>query len=876
MSYLKQTGKSLLQNWINLVQKASISVIVVTFVITAASFHYTTNNLGMNTDTKDMLSPDLLWRQLDAEYERYFPQFTNNILVVIEAPTPDQAQDAAMILHQRLTLETTLFKTVYYPSSLPVFRESGLLFLDTDELQDLTDNLAVIQPFLSRLTTDQSIRGLFSMLVEALDAIEEGDDIDIDSLLDQINLALIATQGQQAYRVSWQNLMNGGEVSSGVYREFIILQPHLDYSGLLPGEDAINRIHQLADELLLESEIGAQIRLTGSVVLSQEELLSVSRGMGIALILALLMVTIIMVFGLGSIRLVAATLITLVTGLILTAAFAAFAVGNLNLISVAFAVLYIGLGVDFAIHYCLRYREFRLRGRDNKEAISATSATVGTSLFLCATTTSVGFFAFIPTDYLGVAELGLISGGGMFISLFITLSLLPAILVRLPYKPSSKENYPSQLIRKYLAFPINNSRQVLLFSFLIALTLFWYGTQVSFDPNTLNLQDPDNDSVKTYQDLLADSDTTPWTGIILAKGESEARIRSEKLEQLPLVEKTVSINDFIPDNQEEKLLLIEEMYLILGEIPPASSSLSITDTDRRIALSSMYEKLNNMQLDSDQPGLLQLKNNLRDYLEYLSILDTSKQSLELQSLEHNLLDSLPGRLDNLSRSLNADYITVDTLPKELADRWHNEDDLYLIEIYPRENIENNGALRSFVKQLQDAEPEVIGSPVISIEASDAVVSAFKRAFLYAFIVITLLLLTLLKNKRDGLCILTALVTAAICTAGISTLLQIQLNFANIIALPLILGIGVDSGIHIVHRFRTDLPTDNSLLATSSARAVFVSALTTMVSIGNLAFSSHLGTASMGKILSIGIIMTSLCMLIFLPAILATQIHEKKA
>ena len=278
----------------------------------------------MNTSTRDMLSPDLAWRQLDLEYERNFPQYTNNLLVVVEAVTPDQAQDAADLLYKQLLNETKLFETVYYPNALPIFKESSLLFLDVDELQDLSDNLAKIQPFLSKLTEDQSIRGLFAMLSKALDAIADGDNIDIKPLLVQINQTISTALEQRTHRVSWHKLMSGNDDSDPQYRAFIILQPVLDYSKLFPAEPAIERLQALSTELNFEEDIGARLRLTGGSALSYEELQSVTRGTKIAVVLAFSMVAMIMLFGLGSLRLTLATLVTLFCGLILTAAFLTF------------------------------------------------------------------------------------------------------------------------------------------------------------------------------------------------------------------------------------------------------------------------------------------------------------------------------------------------------------------------------------------------------------------------------------------------------------------------------------------------------------------------------------------------------------------------
>ncbi len=878
MSVLRNKAIHYLKIWIELVQRFNIWVILLAALLAVLALNYTKNNLGMNTDTKDMLSADLLWRQLDMEYERNFPQYTDNILVVVEANTPDQALDAADLLYQKLRTETKLFKSVYYPNNLSIFKDSALLFLNTEELQDLADSLAAIQPFLGRLTQDQTLRGLFSMLEDAIDALEEGEDLDLHPLLKQINQAIKAMQTQKPYRVSWHKLMSGDDDNNSPYREFIILQPELDYSNLLPAADHMQRLRQIVHELGIEENIGAKVRLTGSVALAYEDMLSVTRGTEIAMIMSFIMVSIIMLVGLGSIRLVIATLITLVFGLIFTAAFATITVGELNLISVAFAVLYIGLGVDFAIHYCLRYRELRFAGLDNISAIRESSVHVGSSLFLCASTTAIGFFAFIPTNYDGVAELGWISGGGMFISLVATLTLLPALLSLMPLSNKHKQHVkkPDRRFSWLFVLPFTHARTIKLTTLVMAIILLGFFTQVRFDYNTLNLQDPESESVQVFQDLLAASHTSPWTGIILGKNKRDALAIIEKMQHLPLVDKLLWLADFIPADQENKLAIIEEMSLLLGDLTTAPENSKLTDQQRLDVLNQFSQKLQASPLTRSDPLLLELQQNLSNFVDASRNENSDILANKMSRFETSLLGSLPGRLATLRASLNADRISEENLPPELSSRWHNQQwDHYLIEIYPRENIKDNDAMRAFVEQLQAADPRVIGLPVINIEASDSVIQAFQQAFSYALVVITVFLLILLVNKNDTLYIVASLLTAAIFTGGMSVLLDLPLNFANVIALPLLLGIGVDSGIHIVHRFRTAMPADNSLLGTSSARAIVVSAMTTMGSIGNLAFSPQLGTASMGKLLTLGVAMTLICMLLVLPSLLANQLPAKE-
>ena len=415
---LKQFSSMLLLKWVRLVRRAAPAVLVAVFALAFLAVRYSAHNVSMNTDTEHMLSAELAWRKLDQEYEKLFPQYDNNILIVLEAATPDQARDAALLLYERLQAERELFEFVFYPNALPVFRESGLLYLDSAELQDLSDNLAEVQPFLASLARDPTLRGLFGVLGDALDAAGDGEQVDLEPVLTRINAALEALRDNRPHRLSWQELMSGDEGGAGgaPYREFILTQPKLDYSGLFPATPAIEKIRRLHEELDIAASPGAQLRLTGATTLAHEEMLSVMKGTETAVALALCLVTLIMVTGLGSFMLALVAVISLVTGLTYTAAFAILTVGELNLISVAFAVLYIGLGVDFAIHYCLRYREHLIDGADRSAALDETSTNIGGSLFLCAVSTAIGFFAFIPTDYTGVAELGWISGFGMFIS----------------------------------------------------------------------------------------------------------------------------------------------------------------------------------------------------------------------------------------------------------------------------------------------------------------------------------------------------------------------------------------------------------------------------------------------------------------------------
>jgi Predicted exporters of the RND superfamily len=431
------------------------------------------------------------------------------------------------------------------------------------------------------------------------------------------------------------------------------------------------------------------------------------------------------------------------------------------------------------------------------------------------------------------------------------------------------------VVTRLRKIPVLHARIILVLTAVLATGAIFAVTRIEFDHNTLNLQSPENESVQTYLELLADSDTSPWTAITLAHGPEEAQLLAQKLENLPLVSKVVSIEDLIPDQQEEKLRIIEEMDLLLGSLSIATQT-SMADTSANLAaLEKFHSSLQSIQAagieDMNYGKPLAATAQL---LKFLQGQDDAGRNALFEQLQHSLLKGFPGRLNALLAAMNAGTVTLGNLPQEIRDRWVNHD-VYRLEISPAENLMDNHAMQRFVRQLKAELTQVSGSPVVAIEAGDAVIKAFRQAFIYALLATCLLLLILTDKPMDTLYILAPLSLAAIFTGAISVLLDLKLNFANIIALPLLIALGIDSAIYILNSLRHATKTDADVLANSSSLAVILSALTTIFSIGNLAFSPHAGTASMGKILTIGLVMTLICTLIILPSLLAKQMSNLK-
>jgi len=864
--------------WSGFTCRCAGRVLIMALLLTGGSLYYTAGHLGFNTSTNDMLSSELPFRQTYHIFENAFPQYLNNILVVIDGETPETARDAAKRLAKRLREQPELFKSVYLPRANRFFEEHALLFLKQDKLEQMSEDLAEIQPFLGKLTHDPSLRGLFSMLASAVDAVKDGDEVEITPILVRVREALQANIEQRRYRLSWEEMMQDEGKVSDQRQQFILLHPNMDFGKLLAAKPAMQAIRAAAKNLHLDAEHGLKVRLTGSVPLAHDELISVTRGAKFAGILALILVGIVLTVGLGSFRLVAATLICLMTGLSLTAAFATLAIGHLNLISVAFAVLYIGLGVDYAIHLCLRYRELEDMGMTPETALWQSVQDVGGSLVLCAITTAVGFYCFVPTAYTGISELGIISGTGMFISLLVTLTLLPSILCAWPQRNGgvlvtrTVRTLP-QWFAPLIRYFGQHKRIIRAIVLLIGIGAISMLPQLTFDYNPINLRDQHSESVIAYKDLVASHTISPSSIMVMTRNVDKAREMEQNIGKLQSVDKTISIFNFIPQEQSDKLDLIDDMALILG--PDASGNTAAPPTvSEQVAAMRKLDHLLTEYLHAAPAGetdaFRALHETLNTFIGKVEAQESPAQAATIAKLENSLLTTLPATLSFLRTALQTQGLTESSIPESLRQRWISPDGTYRIEVTPKEDIGDIDALRRFVADVRAIAPDATGAPVFTLEAGNAVIRAFQQASAMALLLIAFLLVLLLRSVKDALLVLLPLLLAGALTGGVAVLLGIPLNFANVIALPLLLGIGVDNGIHMVQRFRSMQmkgTTGHHLLATSTSKAVTLSALTTICGFGNLSFSAHQGTASMGQLLTLGIFFTLICTLFVLPVFL---------
>jgi len=858
-----------------LIDNHSWLIVILFFTIAGASLYYSAHNLGVNSDTSEMFDESLPFREQKNRYNELFPLNRANITIVIESDNPDMADNHAATLADSLNRYDDIFTEVYLPGSGPYFKQNQFLFLSPNKLDTLTSQLEQSAQLFSALAQDYSMKGLFRVINDALTYADSTQLTQLDPLLSEIDTTINSHLSGEHYTTSWQRMMDDSELTQNPGRRFIQVKPKRNFDKALPAKTAIEKARSFASQF--ENENQATVRLTGRVVMSYEEMQSVITGTATAGLLALILVSVTLWIGLRSFRLIITSILALIIGLSLTVGFSAVAIGQLNMISVAFAVLYIGLGIDYAIHFALKFKEFRYHNYNLTAAFKETFSRLSPALIMSTLSTSFAFFSFIPTSFDGVSELGLIAGFGMFISLLITFTFLPALLKLFrSYSMSATEVTLSAPYAKTITPLLNrNARSIKilgLVSTAISIVLIFF---IEFDYNPINLRDAESESIQTLQMLMDDDRFSPWTIEVIAEDSTRAKLLKKQLSSLEKTERAQTIFSFIPNKQPEKLKMLKKVRPAFESIPPLQQDQE--NFKLQPTLDEMEFYLEQVDFyESSSPAMINLKNTVDTLLKEIDSLHKKEDKIhQLQQLEDNLLATLPELLANIKTGLRASPVTFEDLPNELRDRWISPvNGKYRVEISPKSNYNNNNEqLRAFASDVRSHTDAPTGSLITAIESGDAVVEAFQTALIYAFVVITLMIFLFLRNIKETLYILTPLTLAGIMTGAAMVVFDIHFNFANIIAIPMIFGLGVDNGIHIVHQARNISEYTPNLLNTTTARAITFSALTTLFSFGNLAFSPHAGTASLGFILTLGLLAMLFTTLILLPAFMTPEDPE---
>jgi len=835
-------------------------VIFTAIIGTAGAMEYARRHFAIDTDTSQLISAALPWRQRELQLDVAFPQRTDTIVVVVDGSTPELADVSARALAEEFGKTPHLFEVVRRPDAGPFFEQNGLLFLSSEEVEQATEQMIRAQPLLGTLAADPTLRGFAGALNYLAIGVKAGQ-IKMDDFgqpLSRLADALEALAVNRNIAFSWGELMTGEALHRRDLRRFIHVKPVLDYGSLEPGAKASSAIRSAVRALHLDPANGVTVRLTGPVPLADEEFSTVADGALLNTALTMAALLLILRLALRSGRIIAAVMASLFVGLALTTAAGLAMVGALNLISVAFAVLFVGIGIDFGIQFAVRYRHERYGTDDLRAALVSAAKGVGKPLALAAAATAAGFWAFLSTDYRGVSELGLIAGTGMIIAFVSSITLLPALLTVLK-PPGEAAQVGYRALARLDRFVARHRRIILALSAMIVSAGLPLLKDLKFDFNPLNLRSPKVESVATLLDLMQDPATTLDTIEILSPSMTAAHELARRLEQLPEVSRTLTLLSFVPESQAEKLTIIADAAALLGPtLTPLASKPPPTDAETIEAVRVTAEAFG--EIGSDDEDVAALSRRLARALTALANAEPAGRVLAFNAL----IVGLKHRLEQIRQLLKAERVALDSLPRDLVKDWVTEDGRARVEVAAKGDRNDNDTLRRFASAVLAIAPEATGTPILIQESANTVVDAFVRAAALALVSITVILLIVLRRVSDVLLTLVPLLLASVLTLELMVLMGLPLNFANIIALPLLLGVGVAFKIYYVLAWREG---ETSLLASSLTRAVLFSALTTAAAFASLWFSNHPGTSSMGKLLTLSLITTLIAAVLFQPILM---------
>jgi hopanoid biosynthesis associated RND transporter like protein HpnN len=854
-----------LVRWVALVvARPWLSLACVLASLVAASV-YASATLRINSDNTKLVRQDAPFRQHYKAFLERFPEQEDTTLVVVKSDSLDLAEDAVERLHAALVARPDVVATLFAPGLGPFYEDHALLFLEVDALDDAITRLAEAQPALATLVRDPSLRGLFGELEQSLEHLEVPGELPagFERLAPRIaEIADSVRNGQDdAFRWADEFLGNG----EPVYR-VISLQGRVDFGETVSSRTLVDTIRQAAVDVGITPGSGVELRLTGMVPLAHDELISMRDGVALAGGVSLVLLGLILGLGVRSLAVVLATFASLGASLVWTTAYAMATVGEFNTISAAFAVLLIGLGVDFGVHLGLRYEEALGSGEAVEPALLDAVRGVGSAIALCALTSALGFLAFIPTEYRGLASLGIIAGGGMFLALVAAVTVLPAVLaVMAAPRPALRTGRTSLRLYGWLS---RRATRVVALTAVLAIAAVVVATQMRFDFSTLGMRDPSSESMVTLDELLEEGLATDYSLTALARDVASSERLARQLEALPEVRDVEAPEDFLPSEQEEKLEMLSDAAFVLDPVFDGGRERDAPSRAEQLAaVHQLRARIDALVAETPDTAGLDPARRLAEALDALLALPDPAGALA--ALERLVLSDLPERIEWLRRAVRVGPVGLDDLPDPVLRRIVSADGVAQVVALPTEDLNEPEALSRFVDAVTAIAPAATGRPAVEAGIGTIVVGSFQLAIVIAFLGVWVLLGFTLRSALDALFVLMPITLAAVMTVALGVVTSTPFNMANVVAIPLVLGLGIDNGIHIFMRFRHDGSLQH-VMGSSTPRAVMLSALTTLAAFASLSLSGHRGIQSMGVLLAIAIGCLIYCTLVVLPAMILVR------
>ena len=901
-------------------------------LLCAACIGYSYFHLGFKTDRSDLIDPR-------ADYQKrwlsYTEQFGNvdDMVFVVESEQPEVIKQALDDLGGQLERETEMFANVQYKVDTTQLRHKGLQYQSPAELEMVLGRLEQLSPILrgrwnlfSLKQISQGIRYQLQNAQQAPDAAATAEPLFqqtrrlTSSLLQYVETNefvspmpdMIALDEKEREAATQARYFLNDKGTLG----FLLVQPKIRKAAFEGAAESIDRARVLQREIS-ERYPAATLGLTGIPVLESDEMRSSQESMFWASIISYLGVALLLAIGFRGLRHPLLAMLMLAIGMVWSFGFTALAVGHLNILSVSFVTILVGLGIDYAILYLSRYLEARHEGNELQPALVNSAMTVGPGILTGALTTALAFFGALFTDFQGVAELGIIAGGGVLLCAVASYTVMPALIAladRRLATPQLPKPFEGNALRQLVAsFPV----PIILGSLVMLAVVGLRGFNVKYDYNLLNLQADGLESVEVQDRIIEKSDSGLLFAVSVADSPQEALEWKRKFEALPDVHHVEELASYLPTYPtDETRLLVQAIHVQLAQLPDRMPEPTTVDP---ALIGKRMDELEEVLEQFDSPSAIQAKAELSGFLERLAVMPLEQQMEVFGEYQRRMTADLLGSLHELEAASDPEPVALTDLPAGLTSRFvSTSGHKWLLQVYPREQIWDIEPLTRFVNAVRSVDPEVTGTPLQNYEASGQIRASYETIAFYAIFAVFLMLLLDFLSIRDALlCLLgpivgtvlmavatrslqnpltfeqliiaDVLMTAVLVSLidfvglrntvlamlppvagaslmmGILGIIHVDLNAANLIVLPLIVGIGVDNGVHVMHDFR--LQTGRYRTSASTVNSIVLTGLTTMVGFGSMMIARHRGLSSLGIVLTVGVGCSLFISLILVPSIL---------
>lgn len=864
------------------------------------SITYTVGNLQFWTSQRALLSREDRLVRL-SETADQFSDF-DTFVVAIEGHDKRRSLEFLKILTPKLEADRRHYLEVFSRVDPEQFKPWALLYLKRQDLLLLRDNIQehgefirkfVQSPglctFFEQVNNEMAERMVGELFTGFLDVGGRQDrkPMDLQFLIRTLGEMKGYLKGTAAFASPWNSFFAqgdwGDEGEEGYFwtenKRYLLLfvTPAEAAEGFSPGQASLAQLRQTINAVRTTGFPDINVGVTGQKALDEDEMGAAMRDMSVATLLSLAGLAVLLVVFWHGIRRPLIEITSLLVALSLTFGFTTIFIGHLNLLSVVFAPMLLGLGIDYGIHWFARYREEQqYRGASKEEALQTTMVRLGPGIVLAGLTAALSFLPLAFTGFKGLAELGIICAIGLVMATVTTLCLLPALLVLFDKTERPHSAGSASGVRALLR-PTNSVAFLLVvFAGITAGFSLRAAGDVQFDLNMLHIQSKKAESVIWEKKLIEGSQRPSMYGVILAHSLGEVEKKTKALKALPTVSEVQSAADLLPSDQAEKISILRPMKPLLAGIGPLSPSQESVDVAR---LDGLLGRIRFKMLDSSaaqwgvdkplQTQMREVRGLISDIRRLFARTGRVGVQTKLKAFEKELIKDLGAKLDLLRAGTKAKPMGLEDLPKQLRERYIGQNDsLYPIRAFPAQNIWEPDLLKGFVHDLRSVDPDAVGDPVTLYVFTQAFRDACIMAALYAILFTLALLLLTFRSLVLTLLAVTPLVVGTLWTLGLMYLFGIDLNVANSIFLPLILGAGVEYGIIVVQRRQQKSGDDfEGSLPASTGLGVILAGLTTTVGFGSLTISEHQGVYSLGLLTTIGSLTVLAAAVIFLPALL---------